>query len=85
MQNKDRITKFSTGRAVNVQFISILSKPILKHASINFIIKLSASNKTINFFYFICHIMIISRNFAECKQYLKKKSIKSEKIDEHMG
>ena len=75
MQNKERFTRFAIGRIVNGQFVYSFVIVILGYEESYFIKKYIGNHRTIRFVNNVCHSSIISQNLAECKQYLKKKSI----------
>jgi hypothetical protein len=73
MQKKKRITRFFIGRIMNRDFIRNGTMAHLEYAPSNFVKRYPCFHRATQNMCIACHMIIISQNFAECKQYLKKK------------
>ena len=83
MQNIERITRIAINQITNRQFICDVAMIILEYAASDFVKRYHCFHRAIRFFNNVCHYSIISQNFAECKHYLKKKSIQTLAANNH--
>jgi hypothetical protein len=84
MQYKKQVTRFFIGRIMNGKFVCNGAIPISEYVEIDLIKRYQGVNRATQSLCIACHLIIISQNFAECKQYLKKKSIQILDADNHV-